>query len=259
MHHQSPQSDSQNLSSHERAALRQLRSRRWQTLFGGAGALALTLFAVGCPEPADLENVPAGGGPGVGGSGTPIAGTGTGGSGGGGAVVCESACIDKLFTSDPLTCKLCHSNDLALGGLNLSTGYTARLKDQPSKHLDGMDPEMPLPASAGCMPASLINTANPGESWLWKKVNKLQGMCGDKMPQTSEIKATDLACIKTYIECVAQKPITAGGGGSGSGGSASGGSGSGGSASGGSTSGGTGGSGTGGSGGKGGGGGTGGT
>lgn len=256
MHHQSPQSDSQNLSSQERAALRQVRSRRWQTLFAGAGALALTLFAVGCPEPADLADVPAGPGPG-GGSG-PVGGSGPqGGSGGGGPVVCETACIDKLFTTDPLTCKLCHSNDIALGGLNLSTGYTARLKDQPAKHLDGMDPEMPLPASAGCMPASLINTANPGESWLWKKVNKLQGMCGDKMPQTSEIKAADLACVKTYIECVAQKPITAGGGGSGSGGSASGGSASGGSASGGSASGGS--ASGGGSGGKGGGGGTGGT
>lgn len=215
MNHQSPECDSQNLSNRERAALRQLRNRRWQALCGGAGALALTLCAAACSQAADPQTPPAGGSPGVAGNGTTggsaTGGSGTGGSGGGGAV-CESPCIDKLFTADLTACKLCHSNDVALGGLNLAAGYTARLKDIPAKHLDGMDPEMPLPASAGCMPASLINTANPAESWLWKKVSMGQGMCGDPMPQTTAIKPADQACIKTYIECVAGKPIVASGG-----------------------------------------------
>jgi hypothetical protein len=128
-----------------------------------------------------------------------------------------------------------------LGGLDLSVpGYTARLKDQAAKHLDG-DPnftgqEQPLPPSANC-PAndSLIDTGDPSKSWLWRKVNQDQDMCGSFMPLGKALPASDLACIKQYIECVAQKPIgggssgTGGGGAGGAGGGGAGGSGTGGS------------------------------
>lgn len=264
MHHrQSNQSNQENIETAEQAALRQLRTNRMRTFFAGAGAIAFSLFAVGCPEAADLENPPpttGGTGATTAGTGSVTAGTGTGGSSGGsggsGAPSCETACINKLFTS--ITgpgCKICHSSDLKQSGLDLaSPGYTARLSNVMAKHLDG-DPmgtgaEKPLPN--GCPTGDmLIDTLDPSKSWLWKKVNKDQGTCGDKMPQTTEIPASDLACVKTYVECVAGKPIV--GGGTGGTGSTTGGTGTGGGASGGS------GGAAGGAGGKGGGGGTGGT
>jgi hypothetical protein len=226
----------------ERAALRQLRSNRLRALLAGAGAISLSLFAIGCPEAADLENPPpnmtGGTGSTTAGTGPTTAGTGTGGTGTGGTggtgVVCESACINKMFVTDLQPCKLCHGTDAHLGGLDLqSAGYTARLKNQPAQHLDGVSvPEAPLPASAMCgVGDKLIDVDNPGASWLWKKVSKDNGMCGTSMPQPPSTLTNDqMTCVKTYIECVAGKPITAGSGtgGSGTGGSGTGGTGTGG-------------------------------
>ncbi len=189
------------------------------------GALALSLFAVGCPEAADLENpeaynkYPPNGASGTGGS---AAGSGqTGGTGGSSAQPnCEVACVNAIFQSVKANgCKACHAGASKLGGLDLTVpGYTARLKDQAAKHLDG-DPmttgqEKPFPPSANCPTNDmLIDTGDPSKSWLWRKVNQDQDLCGSFMPLGLALPAADLACIKTYVECVAQKPIGGGSGG----------------------------------------------
>lgn len=209
------------------------------------GAIALGLLAVGCPQPADLENpdaynkTPPNGAGGTAGNGQ------SGGAGGGGAPPnCEVACVNTIFSSIQANgCKACHAGVAKLGGLDLSVpGYTARLKDQKAKHLDG-DPnltgqEQPLPPSANCPQSdSLIDTSDPSKSWLWRKLNQDQDLCGSFMPIGKVLPASDLACIKGYIECVAQKPIggsggaggaTAGTGGGGTGGGGTGGGGTGG-------------------------------
>lgn len=197
------------------------------------GAIALGWLAVGCPQPADLENPdaynknPPGGPTGAGGS---AAGSGTtAGAGGSGAPPnCESDCINKLFTVGS-ACAICHyanvpPDALSLGKLDLSPGYTARMRDKPAAHVDINFAPFP----AGTCPSAdlLINTTTPGESWLWKKVNGDQGTCGTRMPQPpATIGATQIACVKDYIECVAQKPIGGGSGGAtgGAGGGAGGG------------------------------------
>jgi hypothetical protein len=119
------------------------------------------------------------------------------------------------------SCALCHYADMppdapSQGKLDLSTGYTARMRDKPAAHVD---PNF-VPYPAGTCPSAdlLINTATPAESWLWKKVNGDQGTCGQRMPSTGALKPGDLTCLKTYIECVAQKPIGGSGGSGGTGG-----------------------------------------
>jgi hypothetical protein len=220
------QSPSDNLAAAERAVLRQVRRRRLGGLIGGAAAFVMALAATGCPEPADLEGE-HGGGTSVAGS----AGSG-GGSGTDPGAACEVECVKKIFTVTATTCKICHYANMpnatppmpSLGQLDLvSPGVTSRLKDMPAKHVD-------ITAPAGVTPMcptgdKLIDSEFPGDSWMLKKIRGEQGTCGDKMPQSPPLSPTDLACLETYISCVAgNKPLTMtrGGGaaGSGSGGSA---------------------------------------
>jgi hypothetical protein len=86
--------ESDTLTPAERQALKRARGRRLQALLVCVGTSMLTLFAVGCPEPADLQNPgafplpPGGSGP------APTGGTGTGGTG---MATCEVECVNKLF------------------------------------------------------------------------------------------------------------------------------------------------------------------
>jgi len=209
----------------------------------GVGASVLALFAVGCPQPADLANpqdypTAAGTGTGTGGSGT--AGSGTAGTSSGSS--CETDCIKDIFQKQTVLCKLCHqakpASEMGLqsAGLNLeSDGFTDRLKNVPSKHTDlaaGM-------SAADCPTGDkLIDTANPSASWLLKKIQGTQGSCGTPMPSTGTLSASQKTCMETYIACVAGGSIT-GGGGSSSGGTSGGGTASGGTSGGGTASGGT--------------------
>ncbi|HEY6078154.1 MAG TPA: hypothetical protein VIW29_05090, partial [Polyangiaceae bacterium] len=196
-----------------------------RTLIAGAGAIAFSMFAVACPEPADLENPPPNmtGGSSAGGMGTTTAGQST--TGGGGGVVCETPCIETLFTKGT-KCTICHyKNDPpdapSLGNLDLSTGYTARLKGIGAQHVDANF--MPYPAGTCPTGDKLIDTANAAESWLWKKVNGGHGACGTAMPQPpTTLSAAEMMCVKAYVECVAGQPIGAGSTTGGTGGAAGG-------------------------------------
>lgn len=208
----------------EVTTLHRQRARRVQLVAAGIAGTLLALLATGCPEPADLvdgenkEKFPAPAGGGSGGSGS-MGGSATGPD------PCEVACVTKVFTGTPAACKLCHSTamDTRLGGLDLqSAGITARMKGVAAQHI-GIDP----PAMAGDCPAGdkLIDVDNPANSWLLKKLKGMQKTCGTAMPSTSPLGAADMACMETYISCVAGKPIGGGGGAAagGSGGSAAGG------------------------------------
>jgi hypothetical protein len=175
------------------------------SLVAAAGTAALTLFSVGCPEPADLDNPEiypkrggatggtAAGGTAAGGTaagGTATGGTATGGTPGG--ATCESTCMTNVLKG----CTSCHGEALKLGMLDLQTaGYTARLKDQPATHAEAM----------GTCPTGdkLIDSANPMNSWLLKKVSSQHGDCGDAMPLGAGLAGDDLKCVQDYVSCVA--------------------------------------------------------
>lgn len=207
---QFPPFDSEKLAPAERQVLRRTRVRRLQGLAFCVGAGVLALFAVGCPEPADLQNPSAYPPPaGAGGTGT-TGGTGTGGSG---TASCEIECVNKLFQKDMMPCLFCHTKDLKLGDLDLqSPGYTARLKDMPAQHTGFTTPKTDCPPAA-----KLIDTANPANSWLLKKIHNEQKTCGSVMPQAGTLTADQMKCLETYVACVAP------GGGTTTGGAATGG------------------------------------
>ncbi len=204
------ESHSEALAPAERRALRRVRVRRVQGLTAAVGASLLTLFALGCPEPADLQD------PGFFPQPTPAAtagATSTGGmSGTAGAsgASCEVACVNDVFQMQLTLCKLCHTAPPGLKSSMLdlaSPGYTARLKDIPAVHGDlamGM-------TAADCPKGDkLIDTAAPANSWLLKKIHGEQGNCGTPMPSTGMLTAAQKTCIETYVMCVAGGAAPAG-------------------------------------------------
>jgi hypothetical protein len=120
---------------------------------------------------------------------------------------CETECLQRIRAGSAASCKLCHtSRATAMGGLQSSAldlespNITPRLKDVPAKHLD-IPPFMPVMCPTGDL---LIDSANPQNSWLLKKVKGQQGNCGTQMPQPpTGLRADELACIETYVFCVA--------------------------------------------------------
>lgn len=123
------------------------------------------------------------------------------GAGGGTAAACEVDCIKDLFQKQ-FVCKVCHSKGAAQttgGGLDLeSDGFTSRLKDKSAKH-EGMGVD-----KANCpVGDKLIDSASPAESWLLKKINNAQGMCGKVMPPSGSLMPAQKSCIETYITCAA--------------------------------------------------------
>lgn len=212
--------EADTLTPAERQALKQARGRRLRALLCCIGAGTLALFAVGCPEPGDLEN------PGdykaptpVGGTSTTTGGsTGTSGSGSTG-VECEAACLATAFTP----CFACHGTAMLVPKLDLKKpGFTALLKNQPAQYTALMPAMCPSP------PAKLIDTTTPASSWLLKKVKGDVGTCGTPMPPppTAMLTGADLKCVEDYVACVSgAAPAASGGTGTAAGGTTTGGSG----------------------------------
>jgi hypothetical protein len=191
--------------------------------------VALALFALGCPQPGDLENANAYPPP----PGGNTAGTSTGGSGT--MVNCETACLTAIIDATGTGCKTCHNAMVMLdmGKLDMgSPGLSARLKDEQSQH-KGITGD-----ASGCPTGDkIIDSTKPANSWLLKKITNTQGNCGTVMPSTGALGAADQKCVTDFVYCVAGG-MAPGGGGSGStsggsGGTAAGGGGSGGAAAGG--------------------------
>lgn len=178
-------------------------SSRLMYLVAAAGTAALTLFSAGCPEPADLQTpeiyvagaMATSGGTAAGGTaagGTAAGGTAAGGTASGAA--CETACMATVLKN----CTICHGAVLKSSMLDLeAAGYTARLKDQPAVHGD-------IAVAHTCPSGDkLIDSANPAESWLLKKVSSMDGECGDPMPQGTGLMGDNLKCVQDYVSCVA--------------------------------------------------------
>lgn len=168
--------------------------RHWVT------AAALLLVACG-GETQPLGEV-AGGSGGTGGSAS-----GNGGTGGGASAdsVCETPCFRAIVSQGAIACKVCHSANpaarLDMGTLDMeSPGYAARLKDEPSAH-KGI-----VGDASGCPKGDkIIDSANPANSWLLKKILGQQGACGTVMPSTGALSPADQACMQTFVNCVANR------------------------------------------------------
>jgi len=169
----------------------------------GVGSALLALFTVACPEPGDLQNpgnypapVAVAGQAATGGSAATTAGTGGGDTAGPG---CESACMATIINTPSTGCKACHGASVKLAGtLDLETaGYGARLRDQAAEHA-GVTPGAACPSGD-----KMIDSANPSESWLLKKVTNMQGDCGTVMPLGGALPAADQECFTTFVNCVA--------------------------------------------------------
>jgi hypothetical protein len=187
------------------------------------------VLAIGCPEAADLQNpcnyatpeAPnAQGGPET---KPPPCGTKMMMSA---ADPCEVDCVSKIFQNVAL-CAICHDGTPGKASFSkldlVSAGYTKRLKDVPAVHGD-----LPAGKTTCGMGDKLIDTANPSASWLLKKIDGMQGTCGDAMPTTGPLSADQKACLTTYVSCVTGGSVSSGGAGGMGGTPASGGGGAGG-------------------------------
>jgi hypothetical protein len=211
--------ESDTLTPAERQALKRARGRRFRALLVCVGTGMLTLFAAGCPEPADLQDpgsfpLP----PGASGSGTTGGSTSTAGTSSG--AECESACFKTIVGS---TCKSCHGKLLKIAGkLDFENdGVTGRLKNQPAEHL-AVTPGATCPSGD-----KLIDTTTPANSWLLKKIKNEQGDCGTIMPSTPPpLTADQIKCFEDFVACVSgAAPAGTGGTASGTAGTATGGTG----------------------------------
>lgn len=111
------------------------------------------------------------------------------------AAICEAACARALFQS---SCTNCHDAATRQGGLDLS-------KSPVGPRLLGAAPRHKVARAGDRCPGggALIDRADPGASWLLKKVRREHGACGEAMPPDEQLSATDLACLTHYASCVA--------------------------------------------------------
>jgi hypothetical protein len=182
-------------------------AKRW---FLGAWCIGLVVACGGIAQPLGETDDPVGA---AGSSMTSTGGSGGGSGGGNGSNLggpahpCETACLQEIFSAHVASCKLCHTDQpspygLQSSGLDLqSPGVTARLKDIPAKHGD-----LAIGMSAADCPTGdkLLDTANPENSWLLKKIRGMQGACGTSMPQPPTLlKPAEQQCVQTYVYCVA--------------------------------------------------------
>jgi hypothetical protein len=100
--------------------------------------------------------------------------------------------VKDVFTSQ---CIACHSTALkdSFGGLDLSgDAVIMRLKDVAATHKGVTNPP------ACVTGAMLINSANPAESVLLKRVKGTQN-CGTPMPFAPGLTGANLKCIEDWV------------------------------------------------------------
>ena len=172
------------------------------SLFGTLLICAITGCAANLANPQDFADRPnpaggAGGSSGAAGSG----GSGTAGSAGSGPIVSTPDCVLTLFKTGSGSCSgsVCHDQGVnAAGGLDLaSPNVAARLVDQVALHT-AVGPTDVCPTGD-----KLIDTSNPTESWLLKKLSATGvGMCGSVMPLGGTLSADQLSCLQDWINSV---------------------------------------------------------
>jgi hypothetical protein len=130
------------------------------------------------------------------GAGGPVGGSA--GSAGTAATGGLPSCVAALFVNGTGKCtnNACHAKTASpAAGLDLaSPGVESRLVDQLAGH-QGLD------ASAVCSKTDkLIDSADPSQSWVLKKIMGQQGSCGVRMPYGGTLTATELTCLQTWIQ-----------------------------------------------------------
>jgi hypothetical protein len=195
-------------------------------LFLGIG-ISLVVTQTGCPGGAELENPDAwagrfggnsGGAPPATGGTTTGGGT-TGGTGGTGTtnwvidlttIPCNNGQnADQVIKAD---CAKggCHKGALAAASLDLSQNQAKNTKDVPATH-EGIQCSATGEPYMECVPttcptgARLVNSANPDDSWVLKKIHGTANGCGDTMPDDAyaAANADKVACIDAAFRAIA--------------------------------------------------------
>jgi hypothetical protein len=200
-------------------------------LFLGIG-ISLVVTQTGCPGGAELENPDAWAGRFGGNSGGAPAATGgstTGGSTSGGTggtgntnwvldpatVVCPGGLNAATVITGDCAKGGCHKGALAAAGLDLSfspNNIAKNTKDVIATH-EAIQCSAPTEPYMECIPmtcpgpgtALLVNSANPDDSWVLKKIHGTANGCGDTMPDDSYATASPdkLACVDAVFRAIA--------------------------------------------------------
>lgn len=205
-------------------------------LFLGLG-ISLIVTQSGCPGGAELEDADAwagrlgnntGGAPaatgGTGTGGMATGGTATGGMATGGSgmqtnwvldlntVVCPNSLSATTVLGDCAKTG-CHKGSLKSAGLDLTPATIANnTKDKPATHSE-IQCSAPGDPYMECIPttcpapgtALLVNSQNPDDSWMMKKIHGQANGCGITMPDDNYATSSPdrLACIEGVIRAIA--------------------------------------------------------
>jgi hypothetical protein len=144
---------------------------------------------------------------------------GAAGSGGMGSTGVVVDCDYAKVLADTCATSGCHNNRTHIAELILTPddGLIDRIYDVPTTHLDidcgtnGEYRECDWPSEpAACFPfadALLVDSRNPGDSWLLKKLNGTSGGCGERMPPSGySLDEAERACLEKFIRAAAALP-----------------------------------------------------
>ena len=180
----------------------------------------------GCPQGAELED-PAkygltGGNSSMTGSGGSTGGSSaasggmTGGSAGTGATLtvdCGTDTYQNVLSKNCANLAGCHKASTTIptaSMLNLTpdAGLVGRIKDVKALHGDiTCSPDFAPCNPASCDPnALLVNSANPGASWILAKIKGNQADCGTQMPDIGGPPAAAETCLENFVAAVAALP-----------------------------------------------------
>jgi hypothetical protein len=185
----------------------------------------------GCPGGAELEDPGKFGIAGAAVTGTGGAGTGSGGTGGGttgGSAGTSSGgtltvnCTGTTYDVALKSCNQlgCHAASYPYSGLNLTadSGLVSRLKDVPAKHGDVSCSPSDATQICTCDSTSfscttpptscpkgdfLVDSSDYTKSWLWKKLEMTDPMCGVQMPDGAYRSPADKACLEAMVQAIA--------------------------------------------------------
>jgi hypothetical protein len=176
--------------------------------------IALIVTQSGCPGGADLEHPEAWPGRLSGSTGS----SGTGGTSGGNwaldpaTVNCNG--LDPAVVIGTDCAKIgCHRGTVASAGLDLTfSTIAAKTKDVPAKYLD-IQCNAPTDPYVECVPAAcppagselLVDSSNPDESWILKKLHDTTNGCGDAMPLEAPYPSGSdrSACVEAIVRAIA--------------------------------------------------------
>lgn len=163
----------------------------------------------------------AGGRVGSGGSATAGTGSPAGNAGSAGSLSVGCDYVPALSRSCAIAG--CHNSRLLVAGLDLTPNppenLIARLKDKPAGHADidcgdGRNFVPCVPAT--CPPpgtALLVDSANPDDSWILRKLNGTHDDCGNQMPMAPgdrDFDAATKACVEDLVRAIAAAGAGAG-------------------------------------------------